>query len=505
MQRGLPDPLGHSLKCKMKILLICKGEYRYFFPGIGEALRERHGARVSAVAFASTTALMLERTHVFQSAFNLAEWLKVQDTKLPDCLKLLREFESLNRVRINTMVHADRILRNYGEEDRIRILTGVLQFWMHICQEHSPDVIVGEVACATEWIGWLTAHSRGIPYLIPYPSPVANRFFFIDRPDGMWRRMESAFLASKERRLSTDEVLVAETFIQSFRANKTKPPFLEWAQHSPLAPQPSRLARRIRRIPFRIRTYLEDGRFDVGSHHGAPPWRPLWEDAARIVRHVISEAQTFERSFDEARHSVYFPLHVQPEFTTDVRAPFHANQLALIENVSKAVPVGYRVLVKEHPGMSGERSLHYYKELKKMHNVRLLSPRVDSHDLIRKSDVILTIAGSSAWEAILYEKPVIAFGPLCYGFCELVHRCENMAELPRILLEALERFTPKHDLLVKFVWAFLESAHELEWGDPIRQPQITQRRNCDRIADAIVAESMYDTCCSEQAVACAHR
>jgi hypothetical protein len=488
----------------MKVLLICKGEYRYLFPGIANALAERHRVRVSAVVFASTTALMLERTHAFQSVFNLAEWLKVQDRALPDCLELLREFESLHRVRINTMVHADRILKNYAEEDTIRILAGVLQFWRDVCQRYSPDVIVGEVACATEWMGWLTAHSCGVPYFIPYPTPAANRFFFIDRPDGTWRRMESAFLASKKRKLSTDELLVAETFIRSFRAKKTKPPFLEWAEHSPLAPQPSRLARRIRRVPFRIRTYLADSRFEVGSYHGTAPWRPIWEDAARIVRHVASETRIFDRSVDETKRSVYFPLHVQPEFTTDVRAPFHANQLALIESVSKAVPVGYQVLVKEHPGMSGERSLHYYKELKKLHNVRLLSPRFDSHDLIRKSDVILTIAGSSAWEAILYEKPVIAFGPLCYGFCDLVYHCQNVAELSRMLSEALERFIPDHDLLLKFVWAFLESAHELQWGDPIRQPQITERRNCDRIADAIVAELTRETSLRKKISVLAH-
>lgn len=489
----MPEPVTHSLESGMKVLLICKGEYRYFFPGIANALTERHGAQVSAVVFASTTALMLERARAFQRVFNLAEWLKVQNTSPSECLELLRDFESLNRVRINTIVHADRILRNYAEEDTIRILAGVLQFWTHICQQYSPDVIVGEVACATEWIGWLTAHSHGIPYLIPYPAPVANRFFFIDRPDGMWRRMESAFQASKKRKLSADESLVAETFIQSFRTNKSKPPFLGWAQPSPLAPQPSRLARRITRIPFRIRTYLSDGRFEVGSYHGTPPWKPIWEDAEKIARHVVSETRIFHRRTDETKRSVYFPLHVQPEFTTDVRAPFHANQLALIENVSKAVPVGYQVLVKEHPGMSGERTLHFYKELKKLHNVRLLSPHLDSHDLIRKSDVILTIAGSSAWEAILYKKPVIAFGPLCYGFCDLVYRCQSVADLPEMLSEALERFTPKHELLLKFVWAFLESAYELEWGDPVRQPQITNRHNCDRIADAIVEELAFDT------------
>lgn len=472
----------------MKVLLICKGEYRYFFPGIANALREKHGAQVSAVTFASTAAIMLERSRKFCTVFNLAGWLKSQKAAPDESLQLLQRFELLSGARINTIVHADRILRNYPERETIRILADTLRFWRHICRQYAPGVIIGEVACAAEWIGWLEAHSRSIPYLIPYPAPVAKRFFFLHKPDGAWRSMESAFLAVKDRKLNNHESAAAENFIQSFRATRAKPAFLEWAQHSPLKPQFTRLARRLKRVPFRIRTYLSDGKFEIGSYHGTAPWRPVWEGAMRVARHVASEVRCFERHTSPATRSVYFPLHVQPEFTTDVRAPFHANQLALIENVSKSVPVGYRVVVKEHPGMMGERQLAYYRQLKTLHNVQLLSSRIDSHDLIRSSEVVLTINGSSAWEAILYEKPVIAFGPLCYGFCDLVYRCDDVADLPSVLSLALERFTPRHDVLLKFAWAFLASACELEWGDPVRQPQVTAQSNCERIADAIVAE-----------------
>ena len=120
--------------------------------------------------------------------------------------------------------------------------------------------------------------------------------------------------------------------------------------------------------------------------------------------------------------------------------------------------------------------------------MQLLSPALDSHDLIQASDAVLTITGSSAWEAILYEKPVIAFGPLCYGFHNLVYRCGNVADLPELLSKAVGGFVPNHELLLKVVWSLLESAHELEWADPIRQPRVADRRNSERVADAIVAE-----------------
>lgn len=490
----------------MKVLLICKGEYRYLFPAIAEELRRRHGAGVSAVAFSSPTTRMLKKTHAFQRVFNLAGWLKTHhNPNRENCLNRLRKLESLpHSVAINTMIHGDRILAHYSEGQILTILSAVVEFWEYVWDQDLPDVVVGEVACATEWIGWVTAREQRIPYFIPCPTPVAKRFFFLDAPDGPWRAMASTFRALSNRDLNADQALAAERFIQNFRLKKTKPPFLQWAQHSPLRPEFLRLARRVTRIPFRLRTYLADGQFEIGSSYGTPPWRSVYEDGMRIVRHIANETAIFAHRFDKQRPFVYFPLHVQPEFTTDVRAPFLANQIALIENISKSVPAGFQILVKEHPGMKGERKINDYKPLTRLHNVQLLSPSIDSHELIRAAKAVLTITGSSAWEAILYGKPVIAFGPLYYGFYPLIHQCKAIMDLPRIISQAIAHSDSDHESLLKLVWSLLESAYELEWADPIRQPSVKARRNCERIADAIVVETSLAVSIPAQEAMIAH-
>lgn len=474
----------------MKILLVCKGEYRYFFPSIALSLQAQHDADVSAITFATAATAMLKKTRAFSSIVNLAAWLKrrVPASTPQKCLETLEELEGMTGApRINTIIHADRILSRYPQRKILAIAAAISEFWEKVLFSIQPDAIIGEVACAAEWIGWLKAREHGIRYFIPSATPVANRFYFLDAPNGMWKRMEAAFRAMQNRRLTAQEVLAAEDFISSFRAARTTPPFLHWAQSSPLKPEFGRLARRIARIPFRLQTYLGDGEFEIGSYHGTPPWKPLFEDMVRLARHAFAET-TFLHADHTRRPFVYFPLHVQPEFTTDVRAPLFTNQIALIENISKSLPAGYELLGKEHPGMKGERALAEYRALRKIFNVRLLSPSVDSHDLIRRSAAVLTITGSSAWEAILYKKPVIAFGPLYYGFSGLTYSCDGLADLPVILSEALNSFVPDHERLLKFVAAFLATAHNLQWGDPIRQPEIVRRDNAERIADAIASE-----------------
>lgn len=474
----------------MKILLICKGEYRYFFPQIARTLRARHGCEVSAMAFTSPAARMLERTGAFEDVFNLAAHLRVQvpSSNLEECVTSLQTMEfASDSNSVNTMIQADRIIRRYPLGRALRFIAAMRDFWDDLLARMQPDAILGEIACATEWMAWWTAQRMNIQYLAPYPTPVANKLFFLGAPDGVWEPMERAFESASDRGLSSEQEEVAERFVCNFRAKKAKPPFLSWAQRSPFAPDLRDLRRRAARIPFRLQTFVEDGQYEVGSYHGTPPWRPIWEDTMRIVRHAASEATIFERTIADGP-KVYFPLHVQPEFTTDVRAPFFTNQVALIESISKSVPAGYRVVVKEHPGMKGERKLGYYRDIQRIQNVQLLSPALDSHELIQQSDAVLTITGSSAWEGILYEKPVIAFGPLCYGFGDLVHRCNNVAELPVILRKALRAHKPDRNQMLRLVWSLLATAHEAEWGDPIRQPRICEEANVNKVADAIASE-----------------
>jgi hypothetical protein len=471
----------------MKILLVCKSEYRYSFPAIADTLRSL-GCEVVAMTFTTPATRMMEKTEAFQEVHNLAAYLKefVKEHKLEECILSLRGTPFAET--LNAMVYADRIITRYPFERIVKIMAGVLSFWESVLARVRPDTVVGEIACATEWVGYCVARDLNITYLVPYMTPVANRIFFVRSPQGNWEAAEQQYREIKGRDLTPEEANIAEQFLNAFRARKVKHPSSEWGLRSPLHLDANLVAKRVARIPFRIQTYLEDGFFEVGSYHGTPPWEPIWHDFLRVLRHTIHERLVFKTGIPKGR-KVYFPLHVQPEYTTDVRAPFYTNQSALVENIAKSVPIGYRVVVKEHPGMKGERKLSYYRQLRNFYNVDLLSPSVDGHDLILNADVNLTISGTTAWESILYEKPVIALGPLCYGYFDLVYQCKNVTELPDLITEAIRNFRPDRTLLLKFIWSFLTTAHTFQWGDSIDNPQVVQTENLMRIARAILLEA----------------
>jgi hypothetical protein len=475
-----------------KILFLCKGEYRYFFPQLARVLRDEHGLRPSAIVFNTPSAEMLEKSGAFDRVCNLAAHIKrrVAGLTASRALELLEKFEATpGAVNVNLMISADRIISRYPFDLAVKVMAAILGFWQELFTHDPPDVILGEVACAAEWMGWTLAHQRGIPQMIPYPPSVAGRMMFIDSPTGSWEAMAERFEAARARQLTAEETTRAEEFLQRFRQGRTRATYLSALRSSPARLwHPHQLVPRLGRFGFRLRVWWEDGFAEVGSYHGTPPWEPIVHDIARPLRHFAGEFCLLGKRIPEGK-KLFFALHVQPEFTVNVRAPFHDNQIALVESIAKSMPVGYRLLVKEHPGMKGERPLSYYRQLRAPYNVDLLSPAVDSHELIRQSDAVLTITGSVAWEAILFGKPVVAFGPLCYEFYEPVFRCRDVSELPTLLPQVLKQFKPDHGLILRLVDALLESAYEGEWDVPLRTASAGSPENYRRVAHAIACET----------------
>ena len=474
----------------MKILFFVKGDSRFVYPRLAEAVSREQGCRVVAVTSSSVTAHRLRNTGIFDEIHDLASFLKNDVATLTDedSAAALRDLdEAVGQEGYNCLVYGDRIIRSYPFDRLNKIMASTCRFWSQVLNLSNPDAIFAEIACAAEWTASAFARRLGIAYLAPYATPVSNRLFFIDEAQGIWEPMMERYQTMRQHGLSTAEVEEASTFLSSLRTNRTKPSFLLPALRSPLRISLPQLSKRLSRIPFRVQTYLEDGQFEIGSYDGTPPWQPIFTDMTRVVRHLLAESFVFD-SKPLAGPTVYFPLHVQPEFTTEVRAPFAANQLAVIEHIAKSLPPGYRLVVKEHPGMKGARPLNFYQRIKHLYNVQLVSPSLDSHDLIKASSVVITITGSTAWEAALYERPVITLGRTCYDCPELINYCPDITLLPSLIRKLISTYKADRRVLLCLVTAMLQSAYHGTFGNGITNPKIMESANLKDLARAIMLE-----------------
>ncbi len=65
--------------------------------------------------------------------------------------------------------------------------------------------------------------------------------------------------------------------------------------------------------------------------------------------------------------------------------PHCYDQASIVEQVADALPVGYDLVLKEHPMSIGRNSVRLLRRLRKRPNVRLVDPFTSTHELIRGS------------------------------------------------------------------------------------------------------------------------
>ena len=128
------------------------------------------------------------------------------------------------------------------------------------------------------------------------------------------------------------------------------------------------------------------------------------------------------------------PLHLIPESTTFVKAPMYINELSIIEAISKSLPINWKLYVKEHQSMIGERQIEFYKKINKFHNVKLVKSNFyrDPKPWIEKSLGVVTITGSAAFEAAMLNKPAIVFGNVFYNVISSIKAINNFDELENL-------------------------------------------------------------------------
>jgi len=141
-----------------------------------------------------------------------------------------------------------------------------------------------------------------------------------------------------------------------------------------------------------------------------------------IRRRILSK--TYEQPLSGEKY-IYYPLHVPHNFQLYVRSPEFINQEALIEYLGRCLPYGYKLYVKEHSAAIGAHALWPTRYYLKSHNTKLIHPRVNSFDLIKNADCVVTINSKVGVEALMQLKPVIVLGKAFYRGHGITHDVKN--------------------------------------------------------------------------------
>ena len=169
---------------------------------------------------------------------------------------------------------------------------------------------------------------------------------------------------------------------------------------------------------------------------------------------------------------IYFPLHVDPERTISIDAPYQTNQLEVIMNIVKSMPIDYILYVKEHHNQRYRnwRELSFYKTLIDLPNVELIHHEVNSSEILQKASLVITITGTTGFEGLLYQKPAIALADVSYMKLSSVFRIEKMEELSSIIRKMLD-VKVNFNELKEFIETLLKNSFEFNLTNTINDIQ----------------------------------
>jgi hypothetical protein len=146
-------------------------------------------------------------------------------------------------------------------------------------------------------------------------------------------------------------------------------------------------------------------------------------------------------SFDFTKPYIYFALNFQPEMTTCPHGGVFNDQVLAISLISRNLPEGWSLLVKEHPAQFFTNNVYgyigrdetFYKKILSLPNVFFVPRELDQFFLIDRAKCVATITGTAGWEASIRGRAVIIFGDAWYQFAPNVYRVSSDQDFSTIL------------------------------------------------------------------------
>lgn len=166
-------------------------------------------------------------------------------------------------------------------------------------------------------------------------------------------------------------------------------------------------------------------------------------------------------NFDKNKKYIYYPLNAPADTEMSVRNPLFFHQEYLIEYISRCLPEGYLLYVKEHPNIdvSGELSYLQRKFFANKNNVRLLSPEINSHEIIKNAAAVIIVSSTVGFEAIHYLKPVVVLGNWSLRGKGPTIDVKDLNKLGEILKRAVSTKIKEEDVIA-FLYSLKESSSE---------------------------------------------
>lgn len=354
-----------------------------------------------------------------------------------------------------------RSIREFHYEDAVGMITQTYQFLDFVFQTEKPDAVVSELpANLFSEVAYHLCRKYALSYLGFTGSKMNGRFDIFDQKHTCSKYEETY---RKLRTISKEEETVARSFLETFlpheqiATSEKDPARGSYLKHLwlYLKREGSMVQPWLRYLRERA-TYKE---YDYESEVSLKVTllRP-WKAFLRIANRLLTS-----NMFDKPREGdifFLFPLQLKPEASTSALATYFSNQLQSVQNVAFSLPFPCKLYVKEHPAMIGTNTRAFYRKLKEIPNVVLLSAKENVPNLIKKSEGVITLTSTIGFESALAGKLTYVLGNVFYSYHPACKRVKSFEELREVLQQDIKeppRLENLQDINIRFLASYFRN------------------------------------------------
>ena len=221
----------------------------------------------------------------------------------------------------------------------------------------------------------------------------------------------------------------------------------------------------------------------------------IWNrmDGVKKKNQLRQHYKILQQQPDLTSQYIYVALHYQPENSTSPQGESFADQYLLVDLLSKCLPSGWNIYVKEHSSqwhikLHGERSrtIDFYDALAALPNVRIIPVDSPNFDLIDNAKAVATVTGTTGWESVVRGKPVLIFGHAWYKNCHGVFSVESLNDCKKAINSIINGFSIDPVKVRAFLKALEHGSIKAYLGERYKTAtNITYKENVDNISLSI--------------------
>lgn len=429
--------------------------------------------------------------NVFSKIYNFVDFIKLNKdkTSYKSLDEMLFHLDKKYSINLNMALTADRYLSTLKEIDaKIRIYYLII-FYESIFNESQIEITIGELSSASDYICYKMCLYFKKKYIFFWHGRISNRIEFLDL-EGNRSGLKMNYQKFLSEGLTIDEENLLNAYFMNFFKN-SEPDYMKFSRRDSI----KNVWRKVNQSSFlkRIGRYLKSYRDDLMFSADLSPNIALKLSNVFLKIFFPLKLIYFKKYYKKLNlYQKFFllPLHFQPESSTLTFAPFYLNQIEFISNLSKALPGGMYLYVKEHPAMVLNRNLRFYKELMRIKNVRIVSPNYSTKVLLEKCFGVITLTNTTGYEGIIYDKPIFVFGNVFYNIYNYSYKCNSYYDFILNLKQCIESWDELANIRQSDRKAFIISClKSLETGNVnsvFYDKTFFNEENVESIANSIV-------------------